>query len=57
MNLSIVLFTGKVIFLFLGIWWTIVNVGRIICHQNVPSMNVVLQTIGITGFVVIQFLL
>jgi len=51
----IALIVLKIIFLFLGVRWTIVNVGKMLYKQRVPSTNILYQTIGIVGFVVIQF--
>lgn len=45
----------KVIFLFLGVWWTLVNTIRVINRASLPSINILLQAIGITGFIVLQF--
>lgn len=45
----------KFICLFLGVRYTIVNVGRIIYKQDVPSSNTFLQALGITGFIFLQF--
>lgn len=45
----------KFICLFLGIWLTIVNVGRVIYKQEVSSSNLFLQALGITGFIFLQF--
>ena len=45
----------KIVFLFLAVWLTIINSGKIANKHGVSSRNILLQTIGIVGFVVIQF--
>lgn len=45
----------KFICLFLSVRFTIVNVGRMIYKQDVPSSNTFLQALGITGFIFLQF--
>lgn len=47
----------KVIFLFIAIMFTFVNVMRTISKNDVPSLNFALQSIGITGFITLQFLI
>lgn len=49
------LITMKIVFLFLAVWWSSVNVGRVIYKQKVPAINVFIMAIGIVGFVTIQF--
>lgn len=46
----------RVCFLFLAVWFTIVNVIRVIGRNNVPAVNILIQAIGITGFVYLQWL-
>ena len=45
----------KIIFLFIAVWMTLVNVGNIWCKHAVPILNFLLQTSGIVGFIVLQF--
>lgn len=45
----------KIIFLFLAVWFTIINVVRVANKTGVPFFNMFVQAIGIVGFVVIQF--
>ena len=45
----------KIGFLFLAVWFTIINTSKIISKNGVSGENILLQTIGIVGFVVIQF--
>lgn len=45
----------KFICLFIGIWFSIVNVGRATCKQKVPALNTFFQALGITGFIFLQF--
>lgn len=45
----------KVLFLFIGIWFSIINFGNIFYKADVPPINVFLQTIGIVGFMMLHF--
>ena len=45
----------KIIFLFIAVWMTLVNTGNIWCKHAVPTLNFLLQTVGIVGFIVLQF--
>ncbi|ALS22151.1 hypothetical protein [Paenibacillus naphthalenovorans] len=45
----------KVLFLFLGVWWTLVNTGKFFKNNDIPSWNIFLQALGIVGFIVLQF--
>lgn len=45
----------KIIFLFLGVWFTIVNFTKMVGRNDIPSFNFILQSIGIVGFLVLQF--
>lgn len=45
----------KIGFLFLGIMFTISNIGLVKYKSDVPALNVIYQAIGITGFLVLQF--
>ena len=47
----------KIIFLFLAVFFTVVNASRLYGKQNTPPINFIAQAIGITGFIVIQWLL
>jgi hypothetical protein len=47
----------KAIFLFIAILFTIANIIRVIFKNDIPVTNTVLQTIGITGFIVLQWLI
>ena len=46
----------KLGFLFIAVWFTIVNVGRISLQNKLPPINLLLQAIGITGFVWLQWI-
>jgi len=46
----------KVFCLFLAVWFTIVNTIRTIGKSNIPAVNIVCQSVGITGFVYLQWL-
>ncbi len=52
----IILLICKCVFLFLAIWALGVNILRAIAGQSVSALNLMLQAIGITGFVVFQWL-
>ena len=43
-------------FLFIGIMFTIVNIMRMIAKNDLPAANMIFQAIGITGFIVLQWL-
>ena len=45
----------KLISLFIGIWLTIVNIGRLLNNNSVSIINFLCQAIGITVFIIIQF--
>lgn len=47
----------KIVFLLLAVLFTIVNIGRIYYKQQIPVMNFILQAIGITGFIYMQWLM
>jgi hypothetical protein len=47
----------KILFLFLGIWLSIVNMVRTYKKINIPAINMALQAIGVTGFVYMQWLM
>jgi hypothetical protein len=45
----------KILFLFLAVWMTIVNVIKVNYRDNIQGGNFLLMAIGIVGFVVLQF--
>jgi len=45
----------KFISLVIAIWFSIVNIGSIAHKQNVPMLNLLIQSISIAIFVFIQF--
>lgn len=45
----------KLVCLFLAIMFTTINVMRVFYKQTIPALNIIIQTVGIFGFVVIQF--
>lgn len=45
----------KIIFLFLGVWLTIVNISKTAGNDPIPAWSFVVQAIGIVGFIVLQF--
>jgi hypothetical protein len=48
---------AKIIFLFLGVFFTSVNMIRAKLGLSIPPVNIVYETIGITGFVTLQWLI
>ena len=50
-----ILIIVKLISLFIGIWFTLVNIGRILSNNSVSVTNYLYQAIGITVFIIIQF--
>jgi len=47
----------KIAFLYLGIMWTVNNSIRMILKNSIPAFNIRAQAIGITGFIVLQWLI
>lgn len=48
------MYTSKIVllvFIFLAVWWSIVNFCKMICGNNIPNGNFILQTIGIVGII------
>lgn len=45
----------KIMFLFFAVLYTIANLTKIKYKNDIPSGNILFQTIGIIGFIVIQF--
>ena len=50
-----ILIIVKLISLFIGIWFTLVNIGRILSNNSVSVANYLYQAIAITVFTIIQF--
>lgn len=48
---------AKIICLFFAVWFTIINVTRTLRKFDLNIMNFILQAAGITGFVVLQWLI
>ena len=47
----------KTAFLFIAVWFTIVNIGRIAVKNNLPAVNLFFQAIGIAGFITLQWII
>ncbi len=47
----------KAVFLFLGVWMTILNTGLFFRGQSVRVLNLIFHAVGITGFVYLQWLM
>lgn len=46
----------KILFLFLAVWMSIVNISRLVCKNRIPWVNFILQSVGIVGFLYLQFM-
>jgi hypothetical protein len=51
------LFALKIVFLFVAILFTITNIIRLGYKNDIPTMNLIWQALGITGFVTLQWLI
>lgn len=47
----------EIIFLAIGIFFTLVNVAKIIKCNSIPAANFIYWTIGIVGFIICKFYL
>lgn len=47
----------KIIFLFIAVFFTVINVTGAWQKSSLPTVNFVMQTVGIVGFVVCQWLI
>lgn len=47
----------KYVFLFLAIWFTIINISKVCLRDSIPFANFFYQAIGATGFVIMQWLI
>ena len=47
----------KIICIFLVVLFTLVNSALVLHKNTVPAINFILQAIGITGFIVLQWLI
>lgn len=45
----------KILFLWLGIWFTIVNFMLFFKNQRIPTLNFIIMSIGLIGFIALQF--
>lgn len=45
----------KLLFLSVAIFFTLVNTAKVFAKNSIPSVNFVYQTIGIVGFIALQF--
>jgi len=53
----VIILTLKIYFLFIGIWFTIINTSNVIAKKNISAINIIYQAIGITGFITVMFLI
>lgn len=51
------LLVGKIIFLFIGVWFTLINAAKFVSREPISAANFIIQTIGIVGFIVLLFLI
>ena len=47
----------KIAFLFFGIMFTLVNITLVKFKSDIPIINFVVQAAGITGFIVLQWII
>lgn len=47
----------KIVCLFFGINFTIVNIVRVIRNLNIPSSNFLIQSAGMVGFIYLQWMI
>ena len=45
----------KLLFLSVAIFFTLVNTAKVLGKNAIPAINFVYQTIGIVGFIALQF--
>lgn len=45
----------ELVFLFLAVWWTIINGTKALYSEHIPSLNFILQALGIVGFIAFRF--
>ncbi len=48
---------AKIGFLFVGVLFSCVNACRAVNKSDLPAMNMLLQAVGISGFITLQWLL
>ena len=48
---------AKCVFLLAAVFFTIVNIGRTYSKNDLPAVNLILQAIGITGFIMCQWII
>ena len=47
----------KALFLFIGIWFTIINTIKVYTKDELLSINVIIQSIGIAGFIFLMWVI
>lgn len=45
----------KITLLFLGVWFTLINICLCVFKDHIPAINMIIQAIGIVGFIIMQF--
>ena len=47
----------EIAFLLLGILFTLVNLSRLVYNETIPTINMLLWAIGVTGFIALHWVL
>lgn len=47
----------KLLFLFIAVWFTIINVAKLVLKNSLSTGNLFWQAVGIVGFVYLQFMM
>ena len=47
----------KLLFLFIAVWFTIINVTRLVLKNSLSAGNLFWHAVGIVGFVYLQFMM
>lgn len=45
----------KIVFLFIAVWFTFINITKTAYKSDLPVINLFFWAIGVVGFVVLQF--
>jgi hypothetical protein len=45
----------RMVLLFIGVWFTIINTSRLTQGNGVSASNLFYQSVGIVGFIILQF--
>jgi hypothetical protein len=50
-NMNLYIEGLKILFLFIGLFYSSVNISRLVIRQNIPASNYFLMTVGWTGLI------